>query len=664
MAQSPRRWAPVVYLLVTAAAVPCAAALLWAWSQGLRYGSTSPALALPLAAAVIAFAAASWWTAVRTPGTVARWTAATCACLLAYLAGGAGAALYTGLGGQRDALALLFLWVHGPGAQVPVAVLQLCLAAVAARIAPGAVPLRAFAWTLLPLSAVHLVTAVLLIPHGPPFADVRPPVDLPALEVPAVVLGTLVWVVPVLAGPVLVWRAAARSRGRARRRLSLVAACALTPVVTIVFCVVGMSLADPIGLLGTTAAEGILAVAYCVPFLVAAAGIPLTLWPAPEERVLLLVPRVVSGTVAVVVSLLFAIVVVTLGTAAGVGFGDGAPLAVALVTLAATAASTPLRTRLTRRLTLAVDPGRATAARLVRGRVDRSRPGPEAQRILRASLADPAVRLLLRLPEGRGWVDAEDRPVDPVPAGVDAGTAAARVVHDGEPGDAAGAVAELRDLVDRAVLAAAVRDQAERLTAERERADRAAAQERHRLERDLHDGVQGRLLALALDLRMAQRALADDAARAVVSDAAEGLREAVEELRALASGSAPLVLARDGLGPALADLARRSPVPVEVTVPGPRLPPGTETVAYLVVCEAVTNALKHARARRIAVRVTAADGTASVEVVDDGRGGADLRAGTGLRGLSERVGSVGGRLLVSDSPTGGTRVEVSLPCGS
>ena len=177
----------------------------------------------------------------------------------------------------------------------------------------------------------------------------------------------------------------------------------------------------------------------------------------------------------------------------------------------------------------------------------------------------------MRLPDGRSWVTVDGVEVGPpgeqdpkhVTAVTDAGgDPHAYVLHRTTPADAAGIVAEVRPLLERAVLEAAVRHQTDRLAAERARADRAAEDERRRLERDLHDGVQGRLLAVALDLQAADAATQDGDAHLVLTDAVSSLRTAIEEMRRLATGSAPETLARHGLGPALDDLVRKLPVPV------------------------------------------------------------------------------------------------------
>ena len=202
------------------------------------------------------------------------------------------------------------------------------------------------------------------------------------------------------------------------------------------------------------------------------------------------------------------------------------------------------------------------------------------------------------------------------------------------------------------------------LTASRARIVTTADETRRRIERDLHDGAQQRLVSLALQLRAAQAAVPPELGdlAAEFERAAVGLTDAVEELRALAQGIHPAVLAEGGLGPALKMLARRSSVPakLEVRADG-RLPEPIEVAAYYVVSEALTNAAKHAEASVVEVDVEVADGALRVRVRDDGVGGAVFARRSGLVGVKDRVEALGGRILV-ESPLGaGTSIQVELP---
>jgi signal transduction histidine kinase len=192
----------------------------------------------------------------------------------------------------------------------------------------------------------------------------------------------------------------------------------------------------------------------------------------------------------------------------------------------------------------------------------------------------------------------------------------------------------------------------------------AADAERRRIERDLHDGAQQRLVALSLKLGMARLRLngSDDGLAELIAGAHEESKLALTELRDLARGIHPAVLTERGLAAALGDLAARSVVPVALrAVPDERLPPPIEATAYFVVAESLANVAKYAGARAAWVRVLVEGGELAVEIGDDGAGGADPRNGTGLRGLSDRVGALDGRLVVQSPPGQGTVVRALLP---
>jgi signal transduction histidine kinase len=659
----------VVGLLVVAVTVVATVVLVSTYLSGFRYGANTPLFGVSLAVAVLVTAGAAGWLLRAGVRRVGRWLAGTAASLLLYLVLAAAGAQYAGVGGHRDALAHWLVFALNLGYALPITMLQLTFLAAVDRLDGGSQRRRWFGMAALLYVIFYsgLGTAAGFEDPAYPGLHAGP---LAALAQLSWVL-SVPWMVSILFGPVAAWRSLPRLRGEPRFRLLLVAVVAIVPILTIVFCVLSGFLAYAFGVLSPSAGESGLSVAFCLPFALCAPCLVLALRPGQPWRVQRMTPAVASIVLTVVMGVLFAIVVVSLSAILGAQFGPGALLPVVLATLSVAAALAPVRRRLVRLLVLRADPVRARAAALVRdaGPDGRTRPAYTAQEILREALGDPGARLLLRVPDGQGWVDVDAAPVDPP-------SAARSLTHlpdgDGRPHavlshavpavDAAGAVAELGSLVDQAVLEVAVRDQARRIATERERADEAAAAERRRLERDLHDGVQGRLLALALELRMAQRDLGDGAVQLVLSDAVDGLSSAIAELRALAAGATPELLSRRGLRAALVDLSQRMPVPITLNVRSERLPPGVETVAYLVICEAVTNVLKHAAAGAITVAVAVESGVAAVTVTDDGRGGADVRAGTGLRGLSERVGAAGGRLVVSDARPRGTTVEVTLPC--
>lgn len=223
----------------------------------------------------------------------------------------------------------------------------------------------------------------------------------------------------------------------------------------------------------------------------------------------------------------------------------------------------------------------------------------------------------------------------------------------------------MADFAELVSLALASADAREKLAASRARIVEAGDAERRRLERNLHDGAQQRLVTVSLSLGLLRPRLeAGDAASAVplLERATEELRYALEELRELARGLHPAVLTERGLGPALETLADRAPFPVEVVaIPSERLPRQIEAAIYFVVSEALANAAKHARARSVRAGVKREGGRVLVEIADDGRGGADLAGGSGLQGLAGRVEALDGSFSIESPPGRGTVVRAELP---
>ncbi|WP_433328183.1 sensor histidine kinase [Spirillospora sp. CA-294931] len=203
------------------------------------------------------------------------------------------------------------------------------------------------------------------------------------------------------------------------------------------------------------------------------------------------------------------------------------------------------------------------------------------------------------------------------------------------------------------------------LQASRARGVDAAEFERRRIERDLHDGAQQRLLAVAMDIGRARAKLNDDpdGARALIEQAHAGTKEAISELRDLARGIYPAILTDRGLDPALSGLAGRAPVPVEVDVDLPERPPAAvESIAYFIVAESLANIAKYARATRASVRVVREDAWVVVEIIDNGVGGAVAGPDGGLAGLADRAATIDGMLIVDSPPGGPTIIRADLPC--
>ena len=263
--------------------------------------------------------------------------------------------------------------------------------------------------------------------------------------------------------------------------------------------------------------------------------------------------------------------------------------------------------------------------------------------------------------DGDAPESADELAIPVVVGGRTWGTLTARRGSEGFPAGAERRMAEFTEIVAIAIANAESRTQ---LAASRARVIAATDATRRRLERDLHDGAQQRLVSLALELRQVESAIPADLAelRTDLDRMAGDLTDALDELRELSRGIHPVILSEGGLGPALRTIARRAGVPVELDVrTASRFPEPVEVAAYYVVSEAVTNTTKHAAATHVRVMLEAVEGALILRVRDDGAGGADPAAGSGLTGLRDRVEALGGSIHVTSPPGEGTTVDVSLP---
>jgi len=312
--------------------------------------------------------------------------------------------------------------------------------------------------------------------------------------------------------------------------------------------------------------------------------------------------------------------------------------------------------------------------------------GGELRSAVSRALGDPSVEIAYWVRDLDGYIDADgrhlqlpgDEPTRAVTVITRAGERIGALVHDPalreEPGllDAVCAAAGLAMENER--LHAEVLARLEEVSASRSRIVEAADAERRRVERNLHDGAQQRLVTLSLALTMARSRLAKETTPAgepagsqvgeLLSDAAEELVQALRELRELGRGIHPAILTEEGLDAAIQSLTERSPVPVEISGhAGAPLPQPVEAAAYYVVSEALANVVKYANASMVKVAVDRCERGLRVEVADDGLGGAVARPGSGLEGLGDRVAALDGRLVVDSPPGQGTRVTAEIPCG-
>src|SRR5581483_1612985 len=303
--------------------------------------------------------------------------------------------------------------------------------------------------------------------------------------------------------------------------------------------------------------------------------------------------------------------------------------------------------------------------------------GVDLRDALSRALGDPALELAFWFPAGGRYVDRDGQPV--ALPGPDADRVATLVERDGQPIAALvhdAALKENADLVASVCAAAALTLENERLEAElrarlaelqasRARLVEATEAERRRIERDLHDGTQQRLVSIAMSLGLVEAKLSGDPRSVVplVREAQEAIAVTLAELRELTQGIHPAVLSERGLGAAVDDLCRRAALPATPNVSLSERPPmQVEAAAYFVVSEALANAAKHSHATEVRVSVACDDGTLVVEVRDDGIGGAGGGDGTGLRGLADRVEALGGSLTVASPPGRGTAVRAEIPC--
>ena len=495
-------------------------------------------------------------------------------------------------------------------------------------------------------------------PLDPPFASVENPWTVSSAVLTAVrtVAATVSNALVVAAALSLVIRMR-RAEGDARRQLRWIA-IAVVPVAALLVIAFVAAYTDHKALLNAAAAG----IVVLIPV---AAGLAVTRYHLYDvDRILsravtyLIVSGLVIGTYVAVVF----VVARVIGQAAG-----RSPTAITVATLVAAAAARPVYVAVRDALDRRFQRRRYDALRQVRAFIADPGPNPQIETVLRDALADSTLKVAYWDAGRTRWVTEDGRATE---AGsralvIDRGgriVAAVTTACD-DLAMARAVLDEAATELDNAGLRAAVSVQLEQVRASRERIAEAQIDERRRIERDLHDGAQQRLLGTAAQMQAALLNGDPERLRAALELGVCESRNAVAELRALANGLHPAVLEDGGLPTALQDLSSRLPVSVAVSDPGLRYPSLVEATLWFVACEAVANATKHAASSRVAVRLDDLGGELRLVVEDDGCGGADP-GGPGLRGLADRVEAAGGRLTIVSELTVGTRVEAVVPCGS
>jgi signal transduction histidine kinase len=392
----------------------------------------------------------------------------------------------------------------------------------------------------------------------------------------------------------------------------------------------------------------------------------------------LLVDRtLVYGSLTLFLAGAYAATTLTLATA----LGSGSTWATAGSALVVAVAARPLRDRLQDTVDRRFSRSRYEATRRIARFQEDLRIGrvhPEAiETLLQDLVTDPTLELRFFPPDSTLCVNSAGEPVPEDPADARTRTLIERdgvplavVLHATPPAENPGALAPLLEAgglaIEIARLRVALRRQLGEVEASRARIVAAGYAERRKIERDLHDGAQQRLVSIGLEMRHAQHQL-DAEPRLQVNETLERavaeLSLAIDELRDLARGLPPSQLDA-GLEPALRELASRAPLPVELKTTTERFSASLEAAAYFIACEGLTNSIKHAGATAVILSAARHNGNLVVVVSDDGIGGAVARAGSGLSGLSDRVAAHGGRLHIESQPRAGTTLRAELPCGS
>jgi signal transduction histidine kinase len=449
-----------------------------------------------------------------------------------------------------------------------------------------------------------------------------------------------------------------RSRGGERRQLLWLAVAAVPLPVFVVGAFVGAAFDKPVAVAAATGGMVTL--------------VPLATALAAGRYHLYDVDRILSrATTYLLVTGLLAAAYAVVVLASGRVFGDltGASTVPAVAgTLAAVAVAAPAHRVVQNALDRHFRRRRYDAVRMAREFARSPSPSTDVDTTFRQAVGEPHARLGYWLHSRDCWVTADGHPMDPRPTDLvierhRRPVARLRLAEAADRELATAVAGELVSELDNARLRAELATQLLEVQQSRQRLATAQLVERRRIGRDLHDGAQQRLLALGLQLRAAHDTDDHRELRHALEYGIAEVQTAVHELRDLANGLHPSVLTDSGLFAALDELSARSVLPIHVTGEERRFPPETETTAWFIACEAITNAFKHAGASHIDVTVTVVGPRVHLSIDDDGIGRADM-GGRGLRGLIDRAEAIGGSVQASTSAEGGTSVRADLPCAS
>jgi len=532
-------------------------------------------------------------------------------------------------------------------------------------------------WRLPALVAGGSLVAMLLLgpfssePFDAPYRDVANP--LPALsgplyKVPAA-LAAAGMVAGLIASGLAVRMRLRRSEGIERRQIKLLAYAAVLVPGTLIACWAQSLITGDID---SAVGVGIGLMAVLIPLAIGIAVMRYRLYDVDRVVNRTLVYLVLTGLLAAT----YAVVALTIGVAVGAG----STLPTAAGTLAVALAFGRSRARVQMLVDRRFSRARYEGLRQVEHHLAELRAGRAAPEttgaVLAEALGDPSLELFFWLPGSDVHVDAAGHLARPAPDATRDLTPVRRgtlrlgaVLHDRSLSEQPDVLVSVIDAAGLAIEIARLRAEVARRLAEvqesRARIVTAGYEERRRLERDLHDGAQQRLVSIGLAMRNVQRRLPaeDGGARDALDRTVDELTAALDELRELARGVRPGCL-DDGLAPALRELASRSPLKTEVAATGERFEERIEAAAYFVASEALTNSAKHAHASQVLVTAERRNGTLVLSVRDDGRGGAQPSERSGLAGISDRVAALGGSVQITSPPGHGTEVVAELPCES